>query len=158
MGKRQSAGLLMYRISREVLEVFIAHPGGPKNEHRDEGVWSIPKGEFEAAETPFETALREFHEETGISVPQTAFIQLGSIQQAGGKIVHGWAFEGSSISVDKVESNLIEIEWPKKSGTFIQIPEIDRAEFFPVSIARKKLKSPQVAFIDRLEMALQASE
>ena len=156
MSKRQSAGLLMYRRNHGTLELFIGHPGGPKNVHRDEGAWSIPKGEFETGETPFETALREFQEETGIPVPQTDFIPLGTIQQTGGKIVHAWAFDGKSIPVDDVQSNLIEIEWPKKSGTMIQIPEIDRAEFFPTAVARKKLKARQVAFLDRLENALRA--
>jgi predicted NUDIX family NTP pyrophosphohydrolase len=155
MAKRQSAGLLMYRRREELFEVFLAHPGGPRFADRDEGVWSIPKGEFEPNETPFETAVREFEEETGIKVPSTQFINLESIQQKGGKIVHAWAFDGQHTSTEEIKSNRIHIEWPKGSGKTIEIPEIDRAQYFPATVARKKLKSRQIPFIDRLEQLLE---
>ena len=154
MAKRQSAGLLMYRKREELLEVFIAHPGGPRFADRDEGVWSIPKGEFEPNETPFETAVREFQEETGLKVPSTEFFNLDSIQQKGGKIVHAWGFDGQDISAKEITSNRIKIEWPKRSGKRIEIPEIDRAQYFPTAVARKKLKQRQIPFIDRLEQLL----
>ncbi len=154
MSKRQSAGLLMYRETASGLEVFIAHPGGPKYAEKDEGVWSIPKGEFEAGETPFETAKREFREETGLHPPVTRFLNLQSIQQKGGKIVHAWAFNGEGINVDNIHSNEIEIEWPKGSQKHIRIPEIDQAAYFPLPVARKKLKARQSPFLDRLEEQL----
>ncbi|MBT5705958.1 MAG: NUDIX domain-containing protein [Verrucomicrobia bacterium] len=155
MAKRQSAGLLMYRRQEGLLEIFIAHPGGPRFSDRDEGVWSIPKGEWESNEIPFETAIREFEEETGIKVPSTEFFNLESIQQKGGKIVHAWAFDGQHISIEEIKSNRINIEWPKGSGKTIEILEIDRAQYLPAAVARKKLKSRQIPFIDRLEQQLE---
>ncbi len=144
----------MYRQSADGLEVFIAHPGGPKYAQKDEGVWSIPKGEFEAGETPFETAKREFHEETGLQAPETTYIDLDTIQQKGGKVVHAWAFDGTGLPVDHIQSNEIEIEWPKGSQKRIRIPEIDRAAYFSIATARKKLKSRQGPFLDRLIEAI----
>jgi len=146
----------MYRRQEQLLEVFIAHPGGPRFADRDEGVWSIPKGEFETNETPFQTAIREFEEETGINVPNTEFFNLESIQQKGGKMVHAWAFDGHHISVEDVKSNRISIEWPKGSGLTIEIPEIDRAQYFPAAVACKKLKPRQIPFINRLEQLLES--
>ena len=154
MSKRQSAGLLMFRETTVGLEVFIAHPGGPKYAERDEGVWSIPKGEFEAGEPPFETAQREFQEETGLQAPETRYLDLGTIQQKGGKTVQAWAFNGENLNIDSIQSNEIDIEWPKGSGERIRIPEVDQAAYFSLPNARKKLKARQVPFLDRLEQLL----
>ncbi len=154
MSTRRSAGLLMYRQTADTLEVLLAHPGGPKHADRDAGVWSIPKGEFEPGETPLATAQREFEEETGLKVPSTEFTNLGTIQQKGGKIVYAWAFCGEGIDTSQTFSNRITIEWPPKSGQQIEIPEVDRAEYFPLSVARTKIKERQIPFLDRLKAAL----
>jgi predicted NUDIX family NTP pyrophosphohydrolase len=149
---RTSAGLLMYRIKSGVLEVLLAHPGGPFFQHKDEGAWTIPKGEPEPGEDLFSTAQREFKEETGVT-PRGTFTPLRPIQQKGGKIVHAWAFEGDCDPAD-VRSNLCEIEWPPKSGQKIKFPEIDRAAFFDLATARKKIKARQDALIDELSALL----
>jgi predicted NUDIX family NTP pyrophosphohydrolase len=149
---RTSAGLLMYRIKNGVLEVLLAHPGGPFFQHKDEGAWTIPKGEPEPGEDLFSTAQREFKEETGIT-PRGTFTSLRWIQQKGGKIVHAWAFEGDCDPTD-IRSNLCEIEWPPKSGQKFKFPEIDRADFFDLATARKKIKARQDAFLDELAALL----
>ncbi|HEX4143572.1 MAG TPA: NUDIX domain-containing protein [Pirellulales bacterium] len=149
---RTSAGLLMYRFKSGVLEVLLAHPGGPFFEHKDEGAWTIPKGEPEPGEDLFSTAQREFKEETGIS-PRGTFTPLRSIQQKGGKIVHAWAFEGDCDPRD-ICSQECEIEWPPKSGQKFKFPEIDRAAFFDLATARKKIKARQDAFLDELAAIL----
>ena len=149
---RTSAGLLMYRLKNGVLEVLLAQPGGPFHQHKDEGAWTIPKGEPEPGEDLFSTAQREFKEETGVT-PRGTFTPLRPIQQKGGKIVHAWAFEGDCDPSD-IRSNLCEIEWPPKSGQKFKFPEIDRAEFFDLATARKKIKARQDAFIDELASLL----
>lgn len=145
----------MFRRKAGLLEVFLAHPGGPFFAHKDEGDWSIPKGEIEEGEEFLATALREFEEETGKKVdPKSEFISLGSIQQKGGKIVHAWAFEGDWDESAPVRSNLHTMEWPAGSGKMLTFPEVDRAEFFPLAVARRKIKGRQEPFLDRLEAAL----
>ncbi len=149
--ERISAGLLMYRRRDGVLEFFLAHPGGPFYAHLDYGCWSIPKGEPEAGEELLAVAKREFEEETGIR-PAGPWIELGSIRQKGGKWVYAWAFAGDHEGA--VRSNTCRVEWPIESGRFIEFPEVDRAEFFDLERARRKLKDSQVPFLERLIAAL----
>lgn len=154
MRPRVSAGLLLYRPLPE-LEVFIAHPGGPLFTHKDDGYWSIPKGEVEPGEELLATAIREFAEEVGIEVnPSSKFIPLGTIQQKGGKVVHAWAVEGEIDATHPLRSNTFTMEWPPGSGTLCDFPEIDRAQFFPVTEAKTKLKPAQVPLLDRLEQKI----
>jgi predicted NUDIX family NTP pyrophosphohydrolase len=138
---RISAGLLMYRIYGGTLQVLLAHPGGPFFKNKDEGAWSIPKGEVEPGE--------EFEEETGIT-PKGPFIALTPITQKGGKIVHAWAFE-DDCDPSAIVSNTFTIEWPPKSGQQMDFPEIDRADFFDVAVAKRKVKAAQAALIEELE-------
>ena len=146
---KQSAGLLMYRRT-PTLEVFLVHPGGPFFRKRDDGVWTIPKGEPEAGEELLECARREFGEETGAAVPDAgACVALGAITQAGGKVVHAWAFEGD-FDPGELRCNTFELEWPPRSGRKQSFPEVDRAAFFGVEVARKKCNPGQVALVDRL--------
>lgn len=149
---RLSAGLLMYRIKDGGVEVLLAHPGGPFFCNKDEGAWSIPKGEPNGDEDLLPTAQREFEEETGIT-PTGPFIPMKSIQQKGGKIVHAWAFKGDC-DPTAVRSNTFVMEWPPKSGRQAEFPEIDRAEFFDLKTARTKIKAGQQALLDELEAVL----
>src|SRR5215217_7737381 len=144
---RISAGLLMFRRTNHEIEVLLAHPGGPFFVRKDDGVWTIPKGEAAAGEDLLTRAQIEFEEELGFR-PQNGqrWIQLGWIQQKGGKVVHAWAFE--------CKSNLFQLEWPPRSGKYREFPEVDRACFFSEKAARRKLKSRQVPFLDRLCVAL----
>lgn len=154
MRSRISAGIVLYRI-RKGLEVFIAHPGGPLFAHKDDGHWSIPKGEVEPDEDLLATAIREFEEEVGLALdPKSEFIPLGTIQQKGGKIVHAWGVMGDWEDSRAVRSNTFTIEWPPRSGRMQEFPEVDRAGFFPVAEAKRKLKPTQVPLIERLEEAL----
>lgn len=146
---RIGAGLLMYRIHDGKLQVLLAHPGGPRFENKDEKAWSIPKGEVEPDEDFLETAKREFREETGVT-PTGRFIPLTPVQQKGGKIVYAWAFEGDCDPSTMV-SNTFTIEWPPRSGRQIEVPESDRAEFFDVDVAKRKIKAGQEGLIEELE-------
>jgi predicted NUDIX family NTP pyrophosphohydrolase len=146
---RVSAGLLMYRFKDGELQAFLAHPGGPYFKKKDEGHWTIPKGEIHAGENLLATAIREFQEETGIQ-PAGEFIELGSIRQKGGKLVHGWAFQGNWDESIPITSNTCKLEWPPLSGKFLSFPEIDRAQFFSIRRAREKIKPTQQPFLDRL--------
>ena len=149
---RLSAGLLMYRIKDEAIQVLLAHPGGPYFVNKDEGDWSIPKGEPGPDEDLFLTAQREFEEETGLK-PTEPFVPLKPVKQKGGKIVHAWAFEGDCDPA-AIHSNTFGMEWPPGSGQQMEFPEIDRAEFFDLETARRKIKSGQVGLIDELETIL----
>lgn len=151
--KPTSAGLLMYRIHSGELQVFLAHPGGPLFQRKDEGHWSIPKGELEVGEDLLSAAIREFKEEVGFE-PSGEFLLLGSIQQKGGKFVHAWAFSGDWREGQKHQCTTFEMEWPPRSGQMREFPEIDRVEFFTISEARRKLKEAQHSFLDRLVAAL----
>jgi len=151
--KKISAGLLMYRVRDNQVEVFLAHPGGPFFAQKDDGHWSIPKGETEAGEGLLGAAIREFQEETGLE-PRGDFIELGTIEQKGGKIVHAWAFPGDWDGSRPPQSNTFELEWPPKSGKIQRFPEIDRVGFFSLPDARKKLNEAQHPFLDRLQAAL----
>jgi predicted NUDIX family NTP pyrophosphohydrolase len=145
-----SAGLLLYRRRNGGLELLLVHPGGPFWQKRDDGVWSIPKGEMAASEIPLEVARREFQEELGAPVPGGDPTSLGSVRQAGGKTVHAWAVEGD-LDVTQAHSNTFEVEWPPRSGKMQRFPEVDRAAWFDPNTARRKLIPAQTAFIDRLE-------
>lgn len=147
---RVSAGLLMFRRPNTGLEVLLVHPGGPFWLKRDEGAWSIAKGEAASDEDLLARARIEFEEELGFA-PTGEGIPLGWIRQAGGKTVHAWAIEGNLPQAFALKSNLFEMEWPPRSGKRGQFPEIDRAEFFPEEIARRKINPAQVVFLDRLK-------
>lgn len=141
----------MFRLTSGEAEILLAHPGGPIFTKKDEGHWSIPKGEpdEELNEELLVTAMREFKEETGIT-PLGNFIELGSITQKGGKVVYAWAVEGTLPEGFVHECNLFEMEWPPRSGKYEEFPEIDRVEFFNVENAKKKIKEAQIPLINRL--------
>ena len=134
------------------MEVFLAHPGGPFWEGRDAGAWTIPKGGINPGESPLETAIREFTEETGFT-PVPPFLPLGSIIQRSGKRVHAWAFEGDCDPA-RLTSVMTTTEWPPRSGRQIEIPEIDRGQFFSLEDAKRAINVGQVALLDRLVAAL----
>jgi predicted NUDIX family NTP pyrophosphohydrolase len=137
----------MFRRRHGELEFFLAHPGGPFTHKRDDGYWTIPKGEQGAGESLLEVAQREFEEETGIK-PSPPYIELGSIQQKGGKWVHAWAFEGDHAG--PIRSNTFNMEWPPNSGKIKEFPEVDRAEFFTLAAAQRKIKETQLPLLQRL--------
>lgn len=126
------------------------HPGGPLWKKRDEGAWSIPKGEIEAGEAPIDVARREFQEELGQPAPDGDLVPLGSVRQAGGKIVHAWAVR-SDVDTSSLRSVTFDMEWPPRSGRTQAFPEVDRAEWFDLATARRKIIPAQAAFLDRLE-------
>lgn len=146
---RVSAGLLMYRIQDGELQTLLAHPGGPLFKNKDDGAWSIPKGEIEPGEDLLEAAKREFQEETGV-VPTGPFIALTPVKQKGGKVVHAWAFKGDCNPVATV-SNSFTMEWPPRSGKQMEFPESDRADFFDVAAAKRKIKAGQEGLIEELQ-------
>jgi predicted NUDIX family NTP pyrophosphohydrolase len=144
-----SAGVLWYRTRDGVVEVLIAHPGGPFWARKDEGVWSIPKGEYTDGEDPWNVALREFSEELGLPVPAGPRIDFGPLKQPSGKVVTAFGVQGD-LDVTDARSNTFELEWPKGSGKMREFPEVDRVGWFPVAQARSKLLKGQRAFLDRL--------
>lgn len=145
---KRSAGLLMYRRHNGEIEVFLVHPGGPLWAKKDQGAWTLPKGEYEAGEDPLAAAQREFHEETGF-IASGSFIELGSVRQKSGKTVIAWAFEGDCAPADLV-SNTCEIEWPPRSGKRIEIPEVDRGQWYGLAEARKYIREEQDKLLDVL--------
>lgn len=147
MGK-QSAGILLYRIANEILEVFLVHPGGPFWAKKDLGAWSIPKGEFEDDEDALIAAKREFEEETGMPIEGEA-MALAPQKLKSGKVVYAWAVEGD-LDPAKVRSNTFEMEWPPRSGRVQSFPEIDRAGWYPVEEAIRKINPGQAGFIEEL--------
>ena len=149
-----SAGLLLFRRTGvgAALELFLAHPGGPFWKGRDEGAWTIPKGEVGDGEELLAAACREFEEETGI-VPVPPFLPLGSVRQKGGKTVHAWAWEGDA-DAQRIRSNDMRTEWPRGSGRWMTYPEVDRCAWFVPMQARLKMNGAQAAFIERLEALL----
>jgi predicted NUDIX family NTP pyrophosphohydrolase len=149
---KQSAGVLMFRRKQGAVEVFLVHMGGPFWQHKDEGSWSIPKGEFEEGEAPLAAAKREFEEETGVT-PQGEFIELQPVKQSSGKVVFAWAVEGDC-DATKIRSNNFTMEWPKGSGLMREFPEVDRAEWFPLAGARRKILKGQVPLLEQLAAAL----
>jgi predicted NUDIX family NTP pyrophosphohydrolase len=157
MRSKTSAGLLMYRIRDGRLEVFLAHPGGPFLARREFDCWSIPKGEIEPGEEQLRTAIREFKEETGVEVdPRSDFIELGSIRQKGGKTVHAWGVAGEGGDLRPGQRGYFRLEWPPHSGRMQEFPEVDRAEFFALEEARRRIKASQIPLVDRLVAALKA--
>ncbi len=153
-GPRRSAGILLYRRSAAGgVELLLAHPGGPYFAAKDAGHWTIPKGEFEPAESAWDVARREFLEETGHAAPDGTAIELGEIRQKGGKLVEAWALEGDLDPATAV-SNTFDLEFPPRSGRHITIPEVDRVEWFAPDAARARIKETQIPFIDRLLAAL----
>lgn len=149
-----SAGLLLYRDTGPGIEVFLAHPGGPFWQARDAGVWTIPKGIIDPGEAPLDAARREFREETGI-VPVEPFLELGSIRQKGGKVVHAWAWRGDA-DPGGVTSNTATMEWPRGSGRLLSFPEVDRCAWFDLRSARERINPAQRELLDRLEAFLAA--
>ncbi len=151
---RKSAGLLLFRRYERRIEVFIVHPGGPFFANRDDGHWSLPKGEIEPGEDPRQVARREFDEETGRTVDDCSdgaeWLRLGEITQRGGKRVVAWAAEGDWPEGLPVRSNRIPVEWPPRSGRTLEIPEVDQGVFFEIGTARRKLNPAQEPFLDRL--------
>ena len=144
----------MFRRMKDGLQVLLVHPGEPFFQKRDEGVWTIPKGELAEGEDLLARARIEFEEELGIA-PSEEAIELGSVKQKGGKVVHAWAFEGDLQPDFKLKSNTFQLEWPPRSGKMQMFPEVDKAEFFSLDEARPKMNIAQTAFLDRLREALQ---
>lgn len=143
----------MFRRKAGGLEVLLVHPGGPFFARKDDGAWTIPKGEVAPGEDLLARAQLEFKEELGFP-PNGKWIELGSIKQKGGKTVHAWAFEGDLDDSFKLQSNTFEIEWPPRSGQRKKFPEIDQAVFFSEELARRKINPAQVALLDRLREVL----
>jgi len=144
-----SAGLLLYRVRDGVVDVLIAHPGGPFWARKDDGAWSIPKGEYTQDEDPWVAAQREFEEEVGLTPPAGPRIELGSVKQSGGKVVTAFAVQGD-LDVTDARSNTFELEWPRGSGKLRTFPEVDRVGWFPLAHARTKLLKSQSGFLDQL--------
>jgi predicted NUDIX family NTP pyrophosphohydrolase len=144
-----SAGLLLYRVRGGVVDVLIAHPGGPFWARKDDGAWSIPKGEYAQGEDPWMAAQREFEEEVGLTPPAGPRVDLGSVKQSGGKVVTAFAVQGD-LDVTEARSNTFELEWPRGSGQLRTFPEVDRVDWFPLAHARAKLLEGQRSFLDQL--------
>jgi predicted NUDIX family NTP pyrophosphohydrolase len=153
---RTSAGLLMYRCTGGVPQVLLAHPGGPFWRNKDDGAWTLPKGEYEPTEDPLAAARREFAEETGFDAPGP-FLPLGEVKQKSGKRVVAWAFHGDC-DPETLCSNSFEVEWPPRSGKRQSFPEIDRAQWFTLDEARVKILPAQRELLDRLEAALKEAD
>jgi predicted NUDIX family NTP pyrophosphohydrolase len=144
-----SAGLLLYRAPAGVVEVLIAHPGGPFWARKDDGAWSIPKGEYDDGEDPWESAQREFSEELGLPVPAGPRVDFGAVKQPSGKVVTAFAVRGD-LDITETRSNTFELESPRGSGRMREFPEVDRVGWFSVAQARAKLLKGQRVFLDRL--------
>ena len=152
---KKSAGLLLYRRTNESgIQVLLVHPGGPFWRNKDEGAWTIPKGEFDD-EDPLAAAQREFKEETGFAPPDEQYIPLTPIKQKNGKVVHAWAVAGD-FDPAQLHSNEFETEWPPKSGRTQKFPEVDRAEWFAPDVAKGKMLSGQGALVDELVIRVDA--
>jgi predicted NUDIX family NTP pyrophosphohydrolase len=152
---RTSAGLLVYRRTPSgEIEVLLGHMGGPFWARKDDGAWSIPKGEHGPDADPLTEARREFEEEIGRPPPDGPALPLGEVRQAGGKVVMAWAVEGD-MDVTEIESNTFTVEWPRGSGRFQSFPEIDRAEWFPLDVARTKVVRGQIPLLDALSPVIE---
>jgi predicted NUDIX family NTP pyrophosphohydrolase len=144
-----SAGILVYRVKNKTVEVFLCHPGGPFYKNKDNGVWTIPKGEFDKDEEPFTAAKREFKEETGQDI-EGDFIPMRPVKYKDGrKIVYAWAVQGD-IDASKIKSKTFPLEWPPSSGKFVEVPEIDRADWFTIEIAQQKILPSLSPFLNDL--------
>lgn len=149
---RNSAGILLFRIVHDRLEVLLVHPGGPFWSGKDDGSWSIPKGEFGTSEDPLDAARREFQEELGRPVTGEV-IPLKPLRQPSGKIIHAWGIRGD-FDTETVTSNTFTIEWPPKSGQKREFPEVDRAGWFSMEVAMRKMVKNQTGFLDQLRERL----
>ena len=149
---KQSAGLLLYRESRGLIEVLLVHPGGPFWARKDDGAWSIPKGEFDAGEEPLAAARREFAEETGAAI-DGEFIAVAPVRLPSGKILHAWAVR-ADFDPAQLRSNTFSMEWPPKSGRSREFPEVDRAAWFSLDRARAKIQPGQLPLLDQLAALL----
>jgi len=149
---KKSAGILLYRLKDHLFEVMLVHPGGPFWAKKDEGAWSVPKGEFDDSEDALSAAKREMEEETGIKA-EGNFIELTPVKQKNGKMVYAWALE-KNIDAADIKSNSFEIEWPPKSGKKKSFPEIDRAGWFTTEEAMKKILAAQLPLINELKNKL----
>ena len=158
MPKKQSAGIVAYRMRSEAPELFLVHPGGPFWARKDDGAWSIPKGEFVEGEEKLQAARREFTEETGLSLDGT-FRELAPIKQPGGKLIHAWAIE-QDLDASAIRSNLFTLEWPPRSGRRQEFPEVDRAAWFAWPLALRKVLKGQrpilIQVLGRLGVAEEA--
>jgi predicted NUDIX family NTP pyrophosphohydrolase len=152
MAAKRSAGILLYRLAAAEPELLLVHPGGPFWAKRDRGAWSIPKGELGAGEEPRDCALRELGEELGESAPAIepeSLVELGEVRQKGGKVVRAWAAE-ADFDPAALRSDTFTMEWPPRSGSEREFPEVDRAEWFGPATARQRILAAQAAFVDRL--------
>ena len=147
----------MFRTTKGGPEVLLVHPGGPYFQSKDEGAWTIPKGELTEGEDLLERAKIEFQEELGVAASGN-WMNLGSVKQKGGKTVHAWAFAGDLNDDFKLVSNLFEMEWPPRSGKLRQFPEVDRVSFFSLEEARRKINLAQTVFLDRLTEQLNSGK
>ena len=152
---RTSAGILLHRAGAGGRQVLLGHMGGPFWARKDAGAWSIPKGEYGPGEDAFAVACREFEEELGTAVPAAEFLPLGELRTTSSKVLTVWAAEGN-LDASVAVSNTFELEWPPRSGRIQAFPEIDRAAWFDVEVARAKLVTGQVGFLDRLAERLAA--
>ena len=143
----------MYRLRGDRIEVFLVHPGGPIWQNRDEGAWSIPKGLVEEGEDLLQSAIREFEEETGFKINSKHFIPLEPVRLKSGKTIYAWAFEGDC-DPQEIKSNTFKMQWPPGSGKIREFPEVDRAGWFSLEEAEKKLNPAQVAFLGNLRKML----
>lgn len=150
--RKTSAGILLYKQGREGLQVFLVHPGGPFWKNKDAGAWSIPKGEFAEGEDPLKAAIREFFEETSQQVSGD-FLELKPIKARSGKLIFAWALQGD-IDPDKIVSNTFPLEWPPRSGKFIDVPEIDKGAWFLLNTALEKINASQATFLMELSAVL----
>lgn len=150
---KKSAGLLLFRKVSGHLEVLLVHPGGPFWAKKDEGAWSIPKGELEEDEEPLAASKREFEEETGLKPPDVEVIPLEPLRQPSGKLVYAWAVK-HDFDPAGLKSNTFSMEWPPKSGRYQEFPEIDRAEWFSIKEASQKILKGQAPFLDQLQQKL----
>ena len=153
---KTSAGILLYRFHGKRMEVFLVHPGGPFWKNKDEGAWSIPKGEYSEGEDALQAAIREFNEETGVSV-SGEFVELQTVKLRSGKWVKAWALE-NDIDATKIKSNTFLLEWPPRSGKKIEVPEIDRAEWFELAEAKRKINTGQLMLVEELSQRLGTSK
>ena len=167
----RSAGILLYRLaaatgiegasrdrmpeSLDGLQVWIAHMGGPFSARKDTHAWSIPKGEYTEGEDPLAAALREFAEEMGTPAPAADYLHLGEFRQPSGKVITVFAAE-QDFRPEVIESNTFPLEWPPRSGKFVDTPEVDRGEWFDLETARQKINPAQAAFLDQLESLLES--
>ena len=153
---KQSAGILLYRNVHNTIEVLLVYPGGPffSGKDKDAGNWSIPKGEFAEDEEPLQAAIREMEEETGFR-PEGEFISLPPIKQKSGKIVHCWALE-SDLDITTIVSNTFELEWPPKSGKRKTYPEIEKAAWFTIKVAKEKINERQIPLLSALQQIIRS--